>query len=121
VILPIGRPFLDCPACRGFVERPPYREWSSMPAVDRLRTLLGGCFVAAALALAATLLVSLVRGERSTETILATGLVFVALALCGWGLFVSSAIQRSNRRMSDPMYRARLVEFEMGRVSAKAR
>ena len=117
VLVPVGRPFVECPGCRGFVDRPPYREWSGMPAPARLRLLLGGCFVATALAAALTLVFSLLRTERTVESILATGLVLLAVALSSWGLVLSSAIQRSNRRMSDPMYRARLAEFEMGRVS----
>ena len=120
VLLPIGRPFSECPKCKGFVERLPYVEWSSLHPGARLRLLGGGLLIASAGAAIPALAYSVVRRDAPTETLLALGLVFLALGLSGFGMFLSNAIQRSKKRMADPMYRARLAEFEMSQIQSKS-
>ena len=110
----VGRPFEECRTCRTFVGRPATNEWALMGAgrralwvVDRVAPYLVIGLVPAALYWA--LYVRLGEGDaRVLMALLAAGPPVLA-ALPAWTARL--AIRRSHARMSDPMYRARLVEF----------
>ncbi len=118
----IGAPFERCAACGTFVSRAPFQEWDLWRAGARAAYL----FEKGAFALALGSLPGLAYLLTATVRRQALDLG-VALALFGGGAllaaFISgsalaSAVRRSRARMSDPMYRARMVEF--GRRDASA-
>ena len=112
-LLPIGPPFADCPACKGLVERRPFEEWSGISPRTKLRILSGGGIIATAGAAIPVLAYSLIAKETSKEGWIAFLLICMAATWSLWILTLSNAIKRSNRRMSDPMYRAKLAELEI--------
>ncbi len=113
----LGPPFLECPSCKGFVNHEPFEEWSSMGARKRFTWVGTSLAVAVSLGILPLLacgLADIISRERtSPRTLLfigGTGL-FVALAITYANLH--QRIRRSRRRMSDPMYRAKLVKYQM--------
>ena len=113
----IDKPFDPCPGCGAFVARRGANEWDLLRLGERsghiarhtLRTLMLG--LAPALV---HLVTTLVQGSpwHAVESLLwlAGGWV---VAGCYEGSRLTSRIQRSRRRMADPMYRARLVKYEI--------
>ncbi len=114
----VGMPFETCAACGVPVPRPPRNEWSLMSSGDKSR-LVGTAF---ARALSIGLLPALAYGlslfvgstaPNATRTVLVLGGVGSALA-CGVVIArLAKDVGRSRRRMSDPMYLARLAEYGM--------
>jgi len=114
----VGEPFTTCRLCGGFVDRSPNDEWAMMGVGARLVILLGGAAFAGSAGLVPALAWAsyrLVRGAAIDPLPLAV--TAGAGLLVGVGLFgmrLSTVIRRSRRRMGDPMYRAKLVEFGIG-------
>lgn len=113
----IGKPFEQCGSCDGYVPRAPANEWDLSRAGTKLQHVTRRATWALAAGLVPLTVYSIATplGGRRLES--QTALLFLA---GGWllaGLWqaarLSSAIASSRRRMSDPMYRARLVEFEL--------
>jgi hypothetical protein len=113
----IDKPFFEGLGCGAFVARPGANEWDLLPRTQRLRHVTR----ATAVALVTGVVFGLAylafafgqgAGWRPREA-----LVFVGAGAAVGGFAVGSrllsAIQRSRRRLDDPMYRARLIEFEM--------
>lgn len=111
----MGPPYLQCPSCGGYVARPPFDEWAMMGPATRAGLLLNGgaLFVALGLvpAVAYGLLVIASGGSSDLLALLVVAGAGLALSLGGWALRTSAVVRSSNRRMADPMYRARLIEF----------
>jgi hypothetical protein len=113
--LSVGRPFEECPKCRSYVSRPSTKEWDLLGPLEKAYWLADR--------VAPYLLVGLVPalaywalafrsgdGElRVLLGLLALGPILVAFFPLPGAL---QAIRRSRARMADPMYRARLVDFE---------
>ena len=76
---------------------------------------LGHPFVAIGLlpAVAHRVFASLTGRPATLQLFLAIAGGGLVLSLSGWVLWSSRHVRRSQRRMSDPMYRAKLVEFGM--------
>ena len=113
----IGRPFLECVDCGTLTPCPAFDEWSLMSARDRLRLVGSGAAYAIALGLLPALLyalVGIVRGSAAPplHLVLAAALG-VALATGIWAARLADVVRRSRRRMTDPMYLAKLAEFGM--------
>lgn len=113
----VGAPFCVCPQCGAYVQRRPYDEWALMGARARLELLAGGIGSAGALGLLPALgyaLLCIARGRPAPPEELAIGAAAGFLvAVSVWGARFAAALRRSRRRMADPMYQARLVEFGM--------
>ena len=112
--LTIGRPFEECPKCRTLVNRPATHEWDLLGAgrkaywvADRLARYLAYGLVPA-LAYWAVFFRDGAGDKRILLGLLGAGVVLVVLFPLSASL---NAIRRSRSRMSDPMYRARLIEF----------
>jgi hypothetical protein len=113
----IGKPFAQCAGCEALVAREGAHEWDLLPAAARLahlgraagRALAAGLGAAAAQAAGA---LGTGSGWRPGTTLawLGAGLALGALVE---GTRLTRAIRRSRRRLSDPMYRAKLVEHEL--------
>jgi endogenous inhibitor of DNA gyrase (YacG/DUF329 family) len=111
----VGRPYEECPDCGTYVPRRPYDEWALMSSRTRARVLFGN----AALCLAAGLVPVLVAGVVVTvtpeydplRTIALVAGCALLLALAFWAIGMGRVLARSQRRMSDPWYRAKLVQF----------
>ena len=121
----IGSPVERCAGCGGFVSRSPCQEWDLLGPAARAsflgekaaRTLAFG-----ALPGIAYLLVATVRNQPLDHWKL---LAFFAGGILVAGFVtvsgISQAVRRSKRRMNDPMYRARLVEYGRRGVGAPGR
>ncbi len=110
----VGRPFEECPRCRVFVERPRCTEWDLLGAGEKAAFLADR--------LAPFLVLGLVPALAGYALGLRSGApdLRLVLGLFLGGLFVLGffpvanvlhTVRRSRSRMSDPMYRARLVEY----------
>lgn len=112
-----GRPFLECPDCGALTPCAAFDEWSLMSASDRARLVGSGAAYALALGLLPALLYALVgilRGAAAPPLhLVLAATIGVALVAGIWAARLSEAIRRSRRRMSDPMYLAKLAEFGM--------
>jgi len=114
----VGPPFETCGACGSTVARPGSNEWDLLAPGARL-SLVGGRLVRAALVGIAPALVlgalGLVSGsaalDRGDLGLLGGGGVLLAAVLVA--VRTQGEIQRSRRRMVDPMYRAELVKHEI--------
>jgi hypothetical protein len=117
----VGRPFDECSSCGSFVTRDGFNEWDLMSAAARTRCLFGvavtALLVGVAVAIVATLLSRAL--DRALEPAAVIGILAVGVGLAGAWLTsrLSQAVRRSRSRMSDPMYRARLVEYELAMQS----
>jgi len=111
----IGPPFEECPRCRALIPRPGALEWDLLGPRGRLRWTLAR-LLPWSLALGLPVLgygLLGYRGEPGQARTLA------GLGACALVLFLAlpvpalrRIVRRSRLRMSDPMYRARLVAFE---------
>lgn len=114
----IGRPFAECPRCGGFVSRAPYEEWALMKPGTRLAFVASKGTFALALGLLPALALGLFAAFGGGESIERMTLVAVAVlgavasAVVRFAL-LSREVRRSQSRMADPMYRAKLAEFGM--------
>jgi hypothetical protein len=113
----IGKPFEQCGRCDGYAARAPANEWDLSRAGIKLRHITRHATWAFAVGLTPFVVYSIATPLGGRELESRTALLLLA---GGWLLAViwqvarlSSAIGHSRRRMSDPMYRARLVEFEL--------
>ena len=115
---PIGKPFVVCSTCDTFVPCEPFNEWDFLDGnakarllmVVGLQTLVFGVIPALLYGVADVAL----RGDYDVRILLlalAAGLLGVALVR---GAAFSAQVARSRRRVADPMYRAKLVEFGRG-------
>lgn len=115
---PIGKPFVVCSTCDTFVPCEPFNEWDFLDrgAKGRLLMIVGlqilvfGAIPALLYGVADVAR----RGDYDVRLLLialAAGLVGVALVR---GAAFSAQVARSRRRVADPMYRAKLVEFGRG-------
>jgi len=113
VRLAVGRPFEECPRCRTLVARPATNEWDLLEGHRKATWLLDRTVPLVLLALApagAYWWTSMRPGSGDVRVLAALVALGLALTLLGLGP-TRSAIRRSRARMSDPMYRARLLEF----------
>jgi hypothetical protein len=116
--MPIGRPFVICSSCQIVVPCEPFNEWDFIEPNTKMRyllTVLGQAFVFGLIpGLLYGVVDVIVRGDFDPLILagaLAGGLILVGgLRLAVW----SSALRRSQRRVMDPMYQAKIVEFGMG-------
>jgi len=119
--LAVGCPFLECPRCHAYAERPATNEWALLGPGERAFWLADR--------LAPFLVVGLVPALAYWALVLRDGRgdprTWIALLCAGPFLVaclpLSSAlgiIRRSRTRMGDPMYRARLIEFSRRVASA---
>ena len=120
----VGRPFDECPRCHVFVSRAPYNEWALMSSADKAGILgLQGC-VALSLGLAPAAIAGVVgllaRRELDTLTLLIVAGIGLLVALTSWMARLTSTLRRSRRRMTDPMFQARLVQFAIQDERARA-
>lgn len=113
--LAVGRPFEECPKCRTLVGRPSSKEWDLLGPGEKLYWLVDRSMPFLVFGLVPGLVywaLAFREGQgdlRVLVALLSAGPLLVALfPLPG----ATSEIRRSRRRMADPMYRARLVEFE---------
>lgn len=112
---PIGPPFEKCAGCGELISRPSFNEWALLSPSVRLghlsraalRTLLFG--VVPVLFYVGFNVSGGIEVDR-LAAVIAAGL---GLAAAGAWVFTGTAgeISRSHRRMTDPMYLARLAEF----------
>jgi hypothetical protein len=112
---PIGPPFEECTACGRFIPRPTFNEW----ALHRTSVRLGLLSRAALRVLLFGALPVLfyagfnLSGGSPVDPL--TALVAAVLGLGAAAAWVSTStvgqINRSRRRMTDPMYLAKLAEF----------
>lgn len=119
----IEKPFAQCGECGTFVARAGAQEWDLLPASTRLGWLarIGAWALLGALLAALALLGSArARGARPSPREAA---LWLALGAAGAGALSASrlarAIRRSRRRLADPMYRAKLIEFELAAERAR--
>ena len=120
VRLSVGRPFEECPKCRTLVGRPSSNEWDLLGLrgkaywiVDRLFP-----FVVLGFAPAAAYWALVLRHGSGDDRMLLALLGAGPLLITSFPLWAARhVIRRSRARMTDPMYRARLVEFGRRRPS----
>ncbi len=119
----IGPPFAPCPRCGGFVARPPFQEWVLLGALGRMRCL----GLPAGIALVTGLIpalgyagvgLALPHGRDPVWLLIVAG-VGLCVSVAIWLASLSRDVRRSQRRMADPMYRAKLVEFELATQGAR--
>jgi hypothetical protein len=119
----IDKPFVECRGCGAFVRRAGVNEWDLLPHAERLRHVGRAARVAllSGLGLGLAQLVFVLgqgRGWRLGEAAIACA-VGTLVAGAWLGVRLAGAIRRSRRRLGDPMYRARLVEFELRAPAAR--
>ena len=117
--LTVGSPFEECPKCRALVGRPSTKEWDLLRAGEKLGWFVDRAAPFLVLGIAPGLAYPwLVSPEEHADpwiliALLCAGpLLLGSIALSG----TQRIIRRSRSRMADPMYRARLVEFERRRA-----
>jgi hypothetical protein len=111
----IGSPFTECTSCGGFAPRPPYDEWAGMSPSVKLgfigraltRSLVVG--LAPALLYGLFAIVTARGSDRLWLLALAAGGVLIAATV--WASLLAQEIRRSSKRLADPMYSAKLVEY----------
>ena len=110
----VGRPFVECSDCGALTTRDGYDEWLTM-SFQRKAQLVG---TGLAFALALGVLPALVygfttMGESEDLVLLVLGGVGILAAVGAWGARLVGTVRRSQRRMTDPMYLAKLARFGM--------
>jgi hypothetical protein len=119
----IDKPFDPCSSCGTFVGRLGANEWELLRLGEKTGHIARHAFRAVSFGLVPAtlhLLVTVVGGQDwlPTET-----LVWLVAGWVGFGAIegarLGSRIQRSRRRMADPMYRARLVKYELGTATRR--
>jgi hypothetical protein len=111
----VASPFRDCPRCGAPVRRPAASEWTLLGPGERAYWFVDRIAPFVVLGLLPALLywALVVRSGGGDPRLLAALLVLgplvcAALPVAG----ARTAVRRSRARMSDPMYRARLLAFE---------
>jgi len=119
---PIGKPFVVCSTCDTFVPCAPFNEWDFLDGNTKARLLMTVGLQVLVFGVIPGLVYGvgevLLRGDydlRILLVVLAVGLLGVGLVR---GAAFSAQVGRSRRRVADPMYRAKLVEF--GRADGSA-
>ena len=111
----IGVPFLECTRCGSFVQRQAHHEWDMLPPATKLRYVGKTGFVWFLAGAIPGLLYGITAmvffGGFHPLALLISVTVGAVLALALWLGLVSKEVHRSRRRMGDPMYQAKLVEF----------
>ncbi len=115
---PIGKPFVVCWTCEAFVPCGPFNEWGFLDPPTKLRYLATVGLQAFVFGVIPGLLYGVgdvvLRGDydmRIFLIVLGAGLLVIAGLRF---LEFSWHVRRSQRRVADPMYRAKLVEFGIG-------
>jgi len=111
----IGRPFDECPRCQTFVPRSHCNEWDFLSFPEQALHLWRAARIALGFGAVAglsygtyTLLAPVAFEPRIALGLLAAGVVGLSV----WsGSRLFSAIRRSRHRLTDPMYRSKLVQF----------
>ena len=118
----IGKPFDVCSTCGGDIVRIRFNEWDLMGSFVKARIVSGVVYRSLLLGIAPAALYSVnavVRGAGTDLQTLLALLIGGLLLSCGWWVSrFSKEVRRSRRRMGDPMYRARLMKFEMATLPA---
>jgi hypothetical protein len=113
----VGRPLSECGACGGVVLRQGASEWALLGAGQRLDLVARHALWALAVGVIALpiYLVAAKALERPWRPLNAAICLAAGLVLAGgWmGSRLVVAIRRSQRRMRDPMYLAKLVQHEL--------
>ena len=120
----VGRPFDECALCGALVARPGREEWSVMAAPARLSLFGREAVWVLGLGLLPALVAALV-GRVSGDPLALERLAAWALGgMAAVGAFrawrLGEDLRASARRMGDPMYRARLAEFQMARAPERS-
>jgi len=113
----IGEPLRQCPSCGNIVLCPGVNEWDLLSASHRARLVAHHALITLAVVLCAPVVGwaaarGVERPWRAWDSILwaAAGLALGAL----WqGLRLAGTIRRSQSRMGDPMYVAKLIEHQL--------
>jgi predicted RNA-binding Zn-ribbon protein involved in translation (DUF1610 family) len=113
----IGEPLGQCPSCGRIVLRQGVHEWGLVRAVEKAGFVANHLIIALAVGLGAPAVgwavargVDRPWGAWDAMLCAAAGLALGAL----WqGLRLSRTIRRSQSRMSDPMYVAKLIEHQL--------
>jgi hypothetical protein len=119
----IHEPLGQCANCGGLVIRQGTNEWDLMKGGQRVAHLVRHAFLALTMGLALPLLYLAVevgsgRSWQLRYALLSLGAGWI-LAGAWQGSRLAAKIQRSRRRMGDPMYLAKLVEYEMAATSRR--
>lgn len=113
----IGRPFDECMTCGRLVSRSRFTEWGLMKSSTKLRCLGAAAIGWLGMGVLATLVLALgvvIFGRPlDVKNVLTVAVVVLVLAGALQGSRFSKELNRSRARMSDPMYRAKLIEFEL--------
>ena len=119
---PIGPPFSVCTGCSEFISRPLFNEWALLSLSTQLGQLaLAGVRIFVFGTVPAVLYAGFMLSAGEAVDPGAATLV-VALGVTAAGAWVGfrsvDEITRSRRRMTDPMYLARLAEFAKASTTA---
>jgi len=118
-----GKPFDECPSCGARVATGPFSEWDTMPASLKFNNIVNGLRWALLIGLlsgSVYTLWAMIIGDGASRLSVAIAFSLGFVVSGSWrGVWLVEAIQRSRRRMSDPMYTARLVKFELERLGAQ--
>jgi hypothetical protein len=117
----VGCPFQECPGCGALVPRATVNEWDFLGVGARARFGLERLAWAVSLALLPLLLYLVAArllgwpsGPWTLGLLLLTGILVLGAPPALHGL---RSVRRSRRRLGDPMYRAKLVEFERSNLA----
>ena len=121
----IGRPFGSCGTCGRLAPSPGLFEWDGGAPGDKLAVTLrfaGLGLIVGGMLGAAALLAAQLSGREVAGLWFAAVLVGFPLIGTAFGLgALGKRVAASRQRMGDPMYRAKLMEFELQeRESAQA-
>jgi len=112
---PVGPPFEHCPACGELTARPGYNEWALLGPSVRLGHLLRRTLRAASFGVLPVLLYLgfNLSGGLAVDLLVVLALSALGLGAAGTWVVTRTAgeIARSRRRMTDPMYLAKLAKF----------
>jgi hypothetical protein len=113
----VGRPLSECISCGGVVLRQGASEWALLGAAQRLDLVAHHALWALAVGVVAlpVYFVAAKALERPWRPLNAAICLAAGIALAGgWmGSRLALTIRRSQRRMRDPMYLAKLVQHEL--------
>ena len=119
----IDKSLEQCAKCGGVVMRRRANEWELLSNSQKLGRIARHAFLALAMGLAPPLgyLAAGLGSGRGWQVRYALLLLAAGCVLAGaWqGSRLAAMIRRSRRRMEDPMYLAKLVEYEMAAISRR--
>ena len=119
----IGQPFAECPRCGRFQSRAPNDEWAMMSPGTRVSLVVNGGLPFLALGLLPAIgygiYAIVTRRASETDLLLAVAVLGLLVSTLTFAFRLSRAVAASRRRMSDPMYQARLVKFGIAKERSK--